>query len=963
MTQDEILAILRAWFLIELMSPQTVRFDDRKKEEPSHVDIELGTEIRWAALLRRQESLFVQRETEQVDESDPSTRSKRKDDGPQPRYIAYLGLSKVRSFEKGIAKAAGLTFTELDEHNATEAICAWASIQLDASGVYIPKSLVISTLPWALMKIRKQRLWGFVKDPNPKEFAEFCTPLESALPFEPDEPVTPELLDSAASMICAACELTGVVAFKQFARINIYDYPSREHQDLLNSFYYEDIAKVMAQVKANKLPPLVAQLFSRLPKGDQIELLRAPANLRALFSRYHQNAAAWPNKKLDPVLMQEAVVEAAHLLTPSSRIVAVNGPPGTGKTTLLRSFIADQVIARARAIAAGNLTFEKTPTDAYPYYELPSAITGFEIVVASANNGAIENISNELPELSSIAGYEDLLFEHRGYYQKVAQFVCDSESIEQGSKKWGLVAASLGNSDKRRRFIEPFWFRDPIKYNHPDLDNFKTFNVPDCEYTLAKAIDDFNEALRAVHLEQADLNDDDFWEDISTKHSTSPIFSSGLQDAKRRAFIHALRVHRAFVRTHWEKIKANLRIWVDIAKKRREGSIAEATAVWRTFFLVTPVVSTTFASASRMLSNVRGLGWAVIDEAGQAAPQAALGLFSRTERAIVVGDPLQLEPVVTLSGAIIRGIREELNIDRSWTAANDTGTSLQTVVEQTTPWGTYRRNEEGEERWFGIPLIIHRRCINPMFRIVNDTVYNSDMQNRTSMEEVPSMYPYGGSCWINEHSTRTGEHTVMPQVDLALDAVFNMRYWYMQMFVALHQRYAHDPELLEKLRKQWKLPDIKIVTPFRETEHVLHERYSAKFHSEGHRGRIDKKDRPEALKWAENNAGTVHKAQGKEAGMIFCILGLDEKNAGATRFATAKPNFMNVAVSRAKYRLYVIGSAEIWGQTNFFRDVQSAFYPDDIIAPSEFRARFDDAVERRELELLPLSKRSDQAAS
>ena len=60
--------------------------------------------------------------------------------------------------------------------------------------------------------------------------------------------------------------------------------------------------------------------------------------------------------------------------------------------------------------------------------------------------------------------------------------------------------------------------------------------------------------------------------------------------------------------------------------------------------------------------------------------------------------------------------------------------------------------------------------------------------------------------------------------------------------------------------------------------------------------------------------GTVHTFQGKEAPIVFLVLGADETSKGAANWAmgTENPNIMNVAATLAKEEFYIIGNKKLY---------------------------------------------------
>lgn len=181
----------------------------------------------------------------------------------------------------------------------------------------------------------------------------------------------------------------------------------------------------------------------------------------------------------------------------------------------------------------------------------------------------------------------------------------------------------------------------------------------------------------------------------------------------------------------------------------------------------------------------------------------------------MVGDPRQLEPVITLPSGAQDALLGEFEVAAEWLPS---AVSVQAVAGRQARFGTLLpAGSEDRPVWVGAPLRVHRRCDQPTFAICNAIAYDGLMVFGTAERGEF----HGRSIWYDVPSpTADGE----------------VSWW----------------------------------------------------------------------------VGTVHAMQGKEADVVILVLGSDPRRDGARRWAVEQPNLLNVAVSRARRRLYVIGDHDQW---------------------------------------------------
>ena len=363
------------------------------------------------------------------------------------------------------------------------------------------------------------------------------------------------------------------------------------------------------------------------------------------------------------------------------------------------------------------------------------------------------------------------------------------------------------------------------------------------------------------------LNMNQAYEDLQM---SNPWFDEAYRVMQSKLFAMALRVRKQFLYENRKNIKAALRIW-----KRQHEYLERKpviVAAWNWMNMIIPVISSTFASFSRMCKNLGAetLGHLFIDEAGQALPQAAVGAIYRSRHVMVVGDPQQIKPVLTLDSNILYMLGRHFGVTEKYLSAS---ASVQTLVDAASQYGFYRKQDKSEDSWVGIPLWVHRRCRYPMFTISNMISYDGLM--------VQGMKKYGKTGWFDVGGMANDKY-VEAQGEFLLQK--------------LREMIAKNPKIIDKKEKDV----VYVITPFSNVAYQLSKKLR-----KIHFTRYDEHGK-------STNVGTVHTFQGKEAPIVFFVLGADQQSSGAARWAVDEANIMNVAATRAKEEFYIIGDRKLY---------------------------------------------------
>lgn len=399
--------------------------------------------------------------------------------------------------------------------NADDGITCFAKLQILQDGALDIKNIQLSTVPWALGLSAKHGLGAL----NINTFERDCLTLKDQLiQINQEYRVDPssEANKSVGQYILSPAVLLRLVeTLRQWAyhcplidpnapiigiclkwrdKYNKKELKNKQHEaklndekddgnkkiddsdqewvaddiGILNSFYAKDIHSIMRKINQGKHNPALSAYLKMTADEEKVDLYCNQSDW-LIWQKLHPkywNRGRWLSEPAHGLSLMQQFAVNTFFEEESQPVFSVNGPPGTGKTTLLRDIFAENIVRRAEVLAAMDKA-----QDAFIAMDKEKAIgilktelTGFEMVVASSNNTAVENISRDLPKQSSLArDYQKNGQNAFGYLETVARNLIAKQGgkykkLPKDQEVWGLFSCALGKKANQNKVKQGLFF-------------------------------------------------------------------------------------------------------------------------------------------------------------------------------------------------------------------------------------------------------------------------------------------------------------------------------------------------------------------------------------------------------------------------------------------------------------------------------------------------------------------------
>ncbi|RUT06601.1 hypothetical protein DSM106972_028580 [Dulcicalothrix desertica PCC 7102] len=278
--------------------------------------------------------------------------------------------------------------------------------------------------------------------------------------------------------------------------------------------------------------------------------------------------------------------------------------------------------------------------------------------------------------------------------------------------------------------------------------------------------------------------------------------------------------------------------------------------------LMFPAITSTLLSIRNILPWVSEcVDRTIIDEAGMIDLHKTFPLLVRSRKAIIVGDPLQIEPVITLSDKRRDNYRQTAFLDRGLTDNDYHRYSPEEEYSATTYHRAAGATGEDNDKGQGICLIEHYRCQPSIIQYCN------------------AIANYGLKVKSNPVDSLLKSHLIAYHVEGNIQNNVN------------EEEITAVCEIVQHLLTQgYSLEDIGVISPFNAHATALRERLTQKFSG-----------------FSKNSIGTIHTFQGSEKRVIILSTKLCRAQDSVS-WINKRPNLLNVAVSRAKELFILVGN-------------------------------------------------------
>ena len=276
----------------------------------------------------------------------------------------------------------------------------------------------------------------------------------------------------------------------------------------------------------------------------------------------------------------------------------------------------------------------------------------------------------------------------------------------------------------------------------------------------------------------------------------------------------------------------------------------------------------------------------IIDEAGQVTPEISIPLFSLAQKAIVVGDLKQIEPIWMIPPGIDKGNLQNQNITSNQ-EENDylhrlgflaSSGSIMKMAQNACEFETplIKTKEKG------LLLLEHRRCNDEIIGFCNELAYGGILKPMKGTAKPGQIF----SSMMAYHIEGVSERKYNSRYNIK--EVHSIVSWLNKNKEAIKE--AYNVASIEKV--------LGIITPFASQKSAL-----AKALTDS------------GYKVNDIKLGTVHALQGAERNIVLFSSVYSNEDKGTLFFdRDNKPNMLNVAVSRARDSFILFGDIRIFDE-------------------------------------------------